>query len=60
MSESESDVPSVTEQSNSRKRKRDPSKYMRNKIKVARIKGELYVNHKGNSVEAKKPCLSCG
>lgn len=58
--ESESDVDSVTEQNNSRKRKRDPSNYVRNKIKDARTKGKSYVNHKGNNVQGKKPGLSCG
>ena len=38
----------------------DPSAYKRNIIKKAILKGEQYVNHKGNEVPAKKPLFSCG
>ncbi|XP_046679456.1 uncharacterized protein LOC124366901 [Homalodisca vitripennis] len=45
----------------SRKRKfTDPSEYKRNQIRKAIIKGEKYVNHKGNETPAKKPSFTCG
>lgn len=43
-----------------RKRKgSNPSTYKVNQVKLARLKGQAYVNHKGKGVPAKKPEFSC-
>lgn len=43
-----------------RKKTSDPQNYKRNKIKLARSKGEEYLSHRGKKVPAKAPGISCG
>ena len=61
MSDSESDVNVEVEGCNSKKRRniKQPENYKGNIIKVARLKGDAYVNHGGKSIPAKTPACSC-
>lgn len=43
----------------SRKRKRNDVNYRKNKIKVARLKGESHVNHVGKQIAAKTIGEAC-
>lgn len=61
MSASESDTHIKEQDCTSKKRRRikQPETYKGNKIKLARLKGDHYVNHRGKSIPAKQPAFTC-